>query len=189
MRNLAVFVSGGGTNAENLIRHFNVGGRRARVSCVYSDKPRCGALDRARSLDCPVCVFRTDDLYDGSLLGQLLVARVDLIVLAGFLRRVPADVIAAFPRRIVNIHPALLPRHGGRGMYGHHVHEAVLADGDKESGITIHYVNEELDRGDIIFQARCPVEPGDTPDTLAARVHVIEMDNYPRVVEQVLATL
>jgi phosphoribosylglycinamide formyltransferase-1 len=129
------------------------------------------------------------ELRNGVLLNILKLNNIDLIVLAGFIKLVPEQVVNAFPGRIVNIHPALLPAYGGKGMYGNNVHEAVLANGERESGITIHYVNNRYDEGDIIFQAKCEVNPSDTPDTLAQKVHVLEYQHYPRVIESLLPGL
>ena len=142
-------------------------------------------MERARQLQVPACVFTREEFRNpDKLLRRLQDEGTDFIVLAGFLWLVPPCITAAYPNRIVNIHPALLPAYGGKGMYGHHVHEAVLAAGEQESGITIHYVNDRYDSGDIIFQATCPVLPDDTPDTLAARVHELEYRHFPRVIEE-----
>ncbi len=142
-------------------------------------------MERARQLQVPACVFTREEFRNpDKLLRRLQDEGTDFIVLAGFLWLVPPCITAAYPNRIVNIHPALLPAYGGKGMYGHHVHEAVLAAGEQQSGITIHYVNDRYDSGDIIFQATCPVLPDDTPDTLAARVHELEYRHFPRVIEE-----
>ena len=185
---LAVFASGSGTNAENLIEHFNKTFDK-RVELVLSNNPEAYVLERAARLGVPSRVFTRQELREGQVLQLLQENEIDFVVLAGFLWLVPADIIEAYRNRIVNIHPALLPRYGGKGMYGHHVHEAVLANGDKESGITIHYVNEKYDSGDIIFQARCPVLPGDTPESLQERVHALEYEHFPRVVEELINDL
>ena len=142
-------------------------------------------MERARQLQVPACVFTREEFRNpDKLLRRLQDEGTDFIVLAGFLWLVPPCITAAYPNRIINIHPALLPAYGGKGMYGHHVHEAVLAAGEQQSGITIHYVNDRYDSGDIIFQATCPVLPDDTPDTLAARVHELEYQHFPRVIEE-----
>ncbi len=182
---LAVFASGSGTNAENLIEHFNKSFDK-QVVLVLSNNPGAYVIRRAVRLGVPARVFSREDLKEGRVLALLREYSVDFVVLAGFLWLVPPDIIGAYRNRIVNIHPALLPGYGGKGMYGHHVHEAVLASGDKESGITIHYVNEKYDSGDIIFQARCPVMPDDTPESLQERVHALEYEHFPRVVEMLL---
>jgi phosphoribosylglycinamide formyltransferase-1 len=188
MRNkwrLAVFASGSGSNAENLIEHFNKAFDK-RIVLVLSNNPEAFVLERAARLGVPAEVFDRRALKEEKVLETLRKYEVNFIVLAGFLWLVPAEIIRAYPGRIVNIHPALLPKYGGKGMYGHYVHEAVLRNGEKESGITIHYVNEQYDSGDIIFQARCPVMPGDTPETLQERVHQLEYEHFPRVVDDLL---
>jgi phosphoribosylglycinamide formyltransferase-1 len=182
---LAVFASGSGTNAENLIEHFNKTFDK-KVVLVLSNNPEAYVLRRAARLGVPAKVFSREDLKGGEVLALLREYSVDFVVLAGFLWLVPPDIIAAYRNRIVNIHPALLPKYGGKGMYGHHVHEAVLAAGEEQSGITIHYVNEKYDSGDIIFQARCPVLPDDTPESLQERVHALEYEHFPKVVEMLL---
>ncbi len=189
MKRIAVFASGSGTNAQNLIRYYH-NSQVARVTLVMVNNPRAGAIVRAHSLDVPVVVFSRTQLYkDGFVLKTLGDNDIDFIVLAGFLWLVPEDIINAYPKRIVNIHPALLPDFGGKGMYGDRVHRAVLESGQTQSGITIHYVNDRYDDGDIIFQATCPVLPDDTVDTLAERVHKLEYEHYPRVVEQLIQNL
>ena len=182
---LAVFASGSGTNAENLIEHFNKTFDK-KVVLVLSNNPGAYVLRRAARLGVPAKVFSREDLKGGKVLSLLREYSVDFVVLAGFLWLVPPDIIAAYRNRIVNIHPALLPKYGGKGMYGHHVHEAVLAAGEEQSGITIHYVNEKYDSGDIIFQARCAVLPDDTPESLQERVHALEYEHFPKVVEMLL---
>jgi phosphoribosylglycinamide formyltransferase-1 len=189
MRALAIFASGSGTNAENLIRHFRTGSS-ASVELVLTNKPGAGVLNRARELEVESVIFDREKFYEtGEITALLLEKGIDFVALAGFLWLVPEDLLEAYSGRMVNIHPALLPRHGGKGMYGRRVHEAVLAHGDPESGITIHLVNQHYDEGDIIFQAKCPVFPEDTADTLAARIHELEYLHYPRVVEQLLDQL
>lgn len=188
MSKLAIFVSGGGTNCENIILRFREFGSEApEVEGVYSDKSDCGAFAKARALGVPTHHFALEALYNGELLHELQVRGVKWIVLAGYLRRIPAEMIAAYPRRIINIHPALLPKYGGKGMYGHHVHEAVVAAHERESGISIHFVNEELDRGDIIFQAKCELAPEDTPEQVFEKVHALELRHFPKVIMGVVA--
>jgi phosphoribosylglycinamide formyltransferase-1 len=189
MKRIAVFASGSGTNAENLIRYFRTK-PGARVELVLSNRPGAGVLERARGLGVETEIFNRDTFYGSSEVADLLRSKsIDFLVLAGFLWLVPDGLLEAFKGRIVNIHPALLPRYGGKGMYGEHVHRAVIDSGDTESGITIHYVNREYDKGDIIFQARCPVRKNDTPATLASRVHELEYRHFPEVVEQLLDKL
>ena len=184
MKNLVIFASGSGSNAENIIRYFATKPDFC-VKKIYCNVPGAYVLERARQLQVPACVFTREEFRNpDKLLRRLQDEGTDFIVLAGFLWLVPPCITAAYPNRIVNIHPALLPAYGGKGMYEHHVHEAVLAAGEQQSGITIHYVNDRYDSGDIIFQATCPVLPDDTPDTLAARVHELEYQHFPRVIEE-----
>ena len=186
MKHISILASGNGTNAENIIRYFS-NDKNAQVTLVLSNKPQAKVLERAAALGVDAFFFDRTQFYEtGEVLMMLRRRETDLVVLAGFLWLVPEDVIDAFRGRIVNIHPALLPRFGGRGMYGDRVHRAVLDAGCSESGITIHYVNEQYDSGDIIFQARCPVLPGDDADTLAQRVHALEYEHYPRVIGELV---
>ena len=186
MKRIAIFASGSGTNAENLIRHFRTN-KAGRVELVLTNRPSAGVIGRARSLDVETVVFNREQFYQtGEILALLRERGIDFVVLAGFLWLVPSDILDAYEGRVVNIHPALLPGYGGKGMYGHHVHEAVLASGDTESGITIHYVNRAYDEGAIIFQAFCPVLEDDTPDSLASRIHTLEYEHFPREIEKLL---
>ena len=186
MVNVAIFVSGNGTNCENIIHQFS-GSKTVRVALVLSNKPDAYALVRASNLGVPTEVMGKADFSDEArLMGLMDSYHIDFIVLAGFLLMVPPFLTERYPRRIVNIHPALLPKYGGKGMYGHHVHEAVRASGDKETGITIHYVSNVCDGGEIIFQAKTPVLPGDTPDDIAAAVHRLEQRYFPEVIERVI---
>jgi phosphoribosylglycinamide formyltransferase-1 len=188
MIRIAILASGSGTNAQRLMEHFH-GHALGEVVLVGCDNPKAGVIQRAWDHGVPCYLFNGALLKDGSVQRELLAQRVDLVVLAGFLRLIPADMVQAFPRRIINIHPALLPMHGGKGMYGHRVHQAVIAGGDRESGITVHYVNDRYDEGEHLFQARCPVQPGDTAETLAARIHALEHAYYPEVVERLVRAL
>lgn len=176
---VAVLASGGGTNLQALIDALH-DAPEARVALVITNRPHAGALDRARRAGIPAVVLKNPD--DAAELLATLGAGTDLVVLAGYLKLVPPPVVAQFRWRMINIHPALLPAHGGPGMYGHRVHEAVLASGAAESGASVHYVDEQYDRGPIIAQARVPVRPGDTADTLAARVLEAEHRLLPHVV-------
>ncbi len=185
---IAVFASGSGSNAERMVEHFNKTVEK-RVVLILTNNPRAFVLERARRLGVPSVVFDRNELRSGRVLQILREHDIDVVVLAGFLWLVPEAIIRAYRGRIVNIHPALLPRYGGKGMYGLHVHRAVIGNGEKESGITIHQVNEEYDKGDILFQARCPVLPGDTPEALQERVHALEYEHYPRVVEELIDSL
>ncbi|RYD95538.1 MAG: phosphoribosylglycinamide formyltransferase [Sphingobacteriales bacterium] len=183
---LALFASGNGSNAQRLMEHF-AEHPFAEVTLIVCNKPGAGVIDRAASFHVPVLLIERERFLRGDgYLPELRAAGISFIVLAGFLWKVPPALIEAFRGRIVNIHPALLPAYGGKGMWGRHVHEAVLAAGDAESGITIHYVDEHYDHGDHLFQARCPVLAGDTPDSLAERVHGLEHAHFPEVVEDVL---
>ena len=186
MKRIAIFASGSGTNAENLIRHFRMN-RAGRVELVLTNRPGAGVIQRAGSLGVETIVFNREQLYQtGEVMKILQDREIDFIVLAGFLWLVPSGILDAFSGRVVNIHPALLPRYGGKGMYGRFVHEAVIASGDRESGITIHHVNSVYDEGDVIFQEKCPVKNDDTPESLAARIHELEYRYFPEVVEKLL---
>lgn len=185
MKRIAVLASGSGSNAQRLIEHFS-GHASARVVLVGCDQPKVGVLARAWEHHVPSYLFSGKELREGAVQKELEAQRIDLIVLAGFLRLIPAELVRAYPGRIVNIHPALLPKHGGKGMYGHRVHAAVIAAGERESGITIHLVNERYDEGESLFQARCPVQSDDTPESLAQRIHALEHAHYARVVETLL---
>lgn len=182
---LAVFVSGGGTNLENIIGYFK-NDPEVEVSVVVSNKADAYALTRAKNHGVPNCIITRKQFEEDQQLVMNTVKDCDYIILAGFLVRIPEYMIEAYPRQIINIHPALLPKYGGRGMYGHHVHEAVKAAGEKESGITIHFVNNELDAGEHIAQFRVALTDEDTPDTIAEKIHVLEQANFPQVIESVI---
>lgn len=187
MKNLVIFASGSGSNAENIIQYF-APKPEIRVKKIYCNVPDAYVLERAKKHGIPTVIFDREALRNPEkTLRQLQNEPTDLIILAGFLWLLPPCITAAYPERIVNIHPALLPNYGGKGMYGHRVHEAIIAAGEKESGITIHYVNDRYDQGTPIFQAKCPVYPSDTPDDLAARVHELEYLHFPRVIEDLLS--
>lgn len=189
MRNIAIFASGSGTNAENIIKYFS-NSRIAKVILVLSNRHEAPVLKRAKAHNVEALFFEYSDFYSsGKVLDILVRNKVDYIILAGFLWLVPENILSLYEKRIVNIHPALLPRYGGKGMYGDKVHKAVISSGDKKSGITIHYVNKQYDEGDIIFQAVCPVEPGDTPESLASRIHALEYEHYPVVIERLISEL
>lgn len=186
MKKIAIFASGAGTNAENIIRYF-ANDERIKVVLVLSNNQKAGVHARVNALGVPSLVFTRDEFAEGTPIVDILAEyEVDFIVLAGFMCFVSEPLQKVFSGRIVNIHPSLLPKFGGKGMYGMHVHEAVVKSGEKESGITIHYINEHYDEGAIIFQASCPVLPNDTPEDLAARVHALEYEYYPKVVEEIL---
>jgi phosphoribosylglycinamide formyltransferase-1 len=188
MNRIAIFASGNGSNAQRIIEHFR-DQRDIRVALIISNKADAYVLERAKNEGVPSAVFSRQEFAQGEAILELLRReQIDFIVLAGFLLLLPPALIAAFPKRIINIHPALLPAYGGKGMYGDRVHEAVLASGVAESGITIHYVNENYDEGDIILQASCPVMPGDTVESLATRIHHMEHELFPRTIEKLLRT-
>ena len=189
MRNIAIFASGSGTNAENIIRYFS-NKNSAKVRFVLSNKREALVLKRAEALNIPSVFFDRNDFYvTGAVSDYLSSYKIDFIVLAGFIWLVPGDIIGKYQGRIINIHPALLPAYGGKGMYGEAVHRAVLENHDPESGITIHYVNKMYDEGDIIFQARCSVDQGETPESLAGKVHSLEYLHFPRIIEEVVLRL
>lgn len=185
--NIAVLASGTGSNADRICAHF-AKNEAAKVSLIVTNNAKAGVLKVAERYGVLSHVVQNPDI-DSQLLEVLKNAGSDLVVLAGFLRKIPASVIRDFEGRIVNIHPALLPKYGGKGMYGPRVHEAVIAAGESESGITIHHVNEQYDEGSIIFQARCPVGENDTPETLAKKIHQLEHEHYPKVIEQLIFNL
>lgn len=186
MHHIAIFVSGSGTNCENLIKYFK---DSASINCalVVSNKADAYALVRAERLGVPTAVSPKAQLHDPEVMLPLLREyHIDFIVLAGFLPLIPDFLIEAFPRRIVNLHPALLPKYGGKGMWGHHVHEAVKAAGETETGMTVHYVSPVCDGGDIIAQFSTPLSPDDTVDDIAEKEHLLEMEHFPQVIEDVI---
>ncbi len=189
IKRIAIFASGAGSNAARIIDHFR-DDPRVRVVLIASNKPEAGVWEIARKEQLPTLLIEKETFFRGhGYVPQLQSARVDLVVLAGFLWKVPATLIEAFPNRIINIHPALLPKYGGKGMYGANVHAAVIAAGETESGITIHHVDGHYDNGDIIFQAKCRVLPDDTAETLAARIHHLEHEHYPNIIERLLVSI
>lgn len=184
MKRIAIFASGSGSNAQKIIEYFSTS-KEVVVDSLWSNDENAYALIRAEKLSVETITFDSDEFYrSNEILDKLYDHRIDMIVLAGFLWLVPRNLTELFT--VVNIHPALLPKYGGKGMYGMNVHKAVLASKDKESGITIHRVNQNYDEGSIIFQATCPIVSGDTPETLAARIHELEHQHYPRVIEELL---
>ncbi len=186
MKRIVIFASGSGTNAENLIKFFQ-NSDNASVIQVLTNNPHAKVLDRAKKLNVSALSFnrialsKTDDV-----LNILRASKPDLIVLAGFLWKFPEFILNEFPNKVINVHPALLPKFGGKGMYGMHVHKAVVENKETETGITIHYVNENYDEGAIIFQAKCEVLPTDTADDVAAKIHELEMEHFPKVVDEIL---
>ena len=186
MKRIIIFASGSGTNAENIIKYFQKL-KTAEVTHVFSNNQRAKVLRRAHDLKVKALHFDRASFYDtNEVLNILKDAQPDLIVLAGFLWIFPKKIIDVFPDQVINIHPALLPKYGGKGMYGHHVHEAVVRNQEKESGITIHYVNEHYDEGAIIFQAKTAIKEEDTPEDVANAIHQLEYKHFPVVIEKVL---
>lgn len=184
MKRIAIFASGSGTNAQKIIEYFSAS-KEIFVDSLWSNNENAYALIRAEKLGIETFTFDRDEFYrSNDILDKLYDHRIDMIVLAGFLWLVPKNLTELFT--VINIHPALLPKYGGNGMYGVNVHKAVLASKDKESGITIHQVNQDYDKGKIIYQATCPIVSGDTPETLANRIHELEYLHYPRVIEELL---
>ncbi|HWB28522.1 MAG TPA: phosphoribosylglycinamide formyltransferase [Chitinophagaceae bacterium] len=190
--NIAVFASGKGSNAEKIIEYFNnvPNKKNIRVNLIVSNKAGAGVFDIAKKNNIPTILLDKEKFFRGdAYIVELKAAQVDFIVLAGFLWKVPLALVGAYSNKILNIHPALLPKYGGKGMYGNFVHEAVIAARDQESGITIHVVDELYDHGHHIFQAICPVLPDDTPETLANRIHKLEHASYPRVIEEFIGKM
>ena len=185
MHSLVIFASGSGTNAQAIINYFNNNGK-ARVSLIVCNKPGAGVLQRAEKEGIPTLIIDKERIYSEAFLETLKAHNPTLIVLAGFLWKVPDAVIQAFPSKIINIHPALLPKYGGKGMYGDNVHKAVIAAGEQESGITIHYVDEVYDRGARILQAYCKTDNEDNAANLAQKIHRLEHFYYPRTIEHLL---
>jgi len=187
MTNIAIFVSGNGTNCENIIRYFS-GSDRIRIALVLSNRADAYALVRAGRLGVPSAVMpKTDIMQEDRLMSVLGQYRIDFIVLAGFMLMIPPFLTQAYARRIINIHPSLLPKFGGRGMYGHHVHEAVKAAGETETGITIHYVSDVCDGGEIIARFTTPLSPEDTPADIERKVHELEKRHFPETIANILS--
>ena len=186
IQHIAVFASGAGSNAQKIIDHFNHGNTSARVVLIVSNNPAAGVLKIAEKENIPSLIIDRKKFYEEGCQDALNKYKINLVVLAGFMWKVPADLINAYPNKIINIHPALLPKYGGKNMYGNYVHEAVLKAGEKESGITIHYVDEIYDHGKIIFQAKCHVSQDDTVITLAEKIHTLEHENYAPVIEKII---
>jgi len=186
VKNIVIFASGNGTNAENIIQYFE-NDPEVRISLLISNKRKAKVHERAAALNIPsITVDRDFFYYTELLLKDLKRIRTDMIVLAGFLWLMPEYLTKAFHRQILNIHPALLPKYGGKGMYGMNVHKAVKDAGENETGITIHYVNENYDEGEIIFQAKTSLSPADTPEDIATKIHALEMEHFPRVIKESL---
>ncbi|MGM0931854.1 MAG: phosphoribosylglycinamide formyltransferase [Bacteroidota bacterium] len=186
LKKIVIFASGTGTNAENIIKYFK-NSSLARVVAVFSNRKSAKVLRKAHDLDVKALYFDREALYKtNEVLHVLQDIKPDLIVLAGFLWVFPDNILRAFPQKVINIHPALLPNYGGKGMYGAKVHESVINNKDEESGISIHYVNEKYDEGEIIFQTKTQIDKKDTPDSLAGKIHQLEYKHFPEVIEQLL---
>ncbi|WP_420401268.1 phosphoribosylglycinamide formyltransferase [Flagellimonas sp.] len=186
VKQIVILASGSGSNAEKIITHFREH-KTAKVAAVFTNKNTAQVLKRCKRLKVPAYYFNRESFIGtDQLLGMIQSLEPDLIVLAGFLWKIPESFIHAFPNQIINIHPALLPKYGGKGMYGSKVHEAVKENGETETGITIHYVNENYDEGAFIFQAKTKLTPEDTPDTIALKVHELEYEHFPKVIEKLL---
>jgi phosphoribosylglycinamide formyltransferase-1 len=186
MTRIAIFASGAGSNAAKIIDYFR-SHQDVAVALVVSNKPGAGVITIAEKEKIPVLIIDKEQFFRGDGYVPFLRSKnIDFIVLAGFLWKIPSTILSAYSNSIINIHPALLPKYGGKGMYGLNVHASVLSSGDHETGITIHYVDEHYDNGDVIFQEKCDVSPADTPETLAEKVHKLEHKHFPRVIEQVV---
>ncbi len=189
MKNIAIFASGEGSNAQNIIDHFR-SSTTIKVALVVSNKASANVLNRANQERIPELIIQREEFYGSEkIIDRLRSAKIDLIVLAGFLWMIPQNLIHAFPNKIINIHPALLPKFGGKGMYGMHVHEAVVKAKEKESGISIHYVNEHYDEGKIISQHACPLSITDTPEMVAKKIHHLEKEFFPSAIEKAITDL
>jgi phosphoribosylglycinamide formyltransferase-1 len=187
MKNVAIFASGEGTNAENLFNYF-ANDKRIKIKLVVTNSDKAGVIERAEKYKKNVQIISKSALYEytSKIIEFLETEKIDIIILAGFLLKIPEAFIRAFPNRIINIHPALLPKYGGAGMYGMHVHRAVLENKEKESGVTIHYVNEEYDKGEVILQAKCEVSDNETPESLSAKVRKLEFEFFPQAIEKII---
>ncbi|MGE5381868.1 MAG: phosphoribosylglycinamide formyltransferase [Omnitrophica WOR_2 bacterium] len=189
MKRIAVFASGNGSNAQHLAEHF-CKSDSGRVVAIYCNNPKAYVIQRAAALNIPLVLFDREKFYaEDAILKDLSCRKVDLIVLAGFLWLMPLKILKAYHHKIINIHPALLPLYGGKGMYGSKVHESVIENNDTESGITIHLVDEMYDKGDILFQTKCPIDKDDTAETLAEKIHNLEYEYYPKVVTNYLSKI
>jgi len=187
VKRIVLFASGSGTNVENIIKYFK-NNHQVKVINVFTNNPKAGVIERVRPFKIPVNIFDKVQLNSGVLCNQIKLLNPDLIVLAGFLLKIPLAFINTFTFKIVNIHPSLLPNHGGKGMYGDRVHQSVKDAGDRETGISIHYVNENYDEGSIIFQSKVEVGDQDSFEDIAKRVHQLEYKHYPEVIQKILFT-
>jgi phosphoribosylglycinamide formyltransferase-1 len=186
MKRLAIFASGSGSNAENIARYFS-NKPKFEISAILTNNANAFVLSRARSLNIPTLVFSRSEFNETDKIVDFLAEKkIDFVVLAGFLWLLPLNLLRKYPNSIVNIHPALLPKYGGKGMYGMNVHNAVVENKEKESGITIHMINEKYDEGKIVFQAKCDISPDDTPEDVAEKIHKLEYEFFPKTIEQLL---
>ncbi|MBQ2397861.1 MAG: phosphoribosylglycinamide formyltransferase [Bacteroidales bacterium] len=188
MKRVAVFASGSGTNFQQICEYFNQKNNDIKIELLVVNKANAYVVERAKQLNVKSQYFNREDFYYSDRVVECLKEnQIDFIVLAGFLWLIPDNILKEYPNKIINIHPALLPKYGGKGMHGHHVHEAVIAAKEQESGITIHYVNEKYDEGNIIFQAKCSITPEDTADSLAEKIHLLEKEHFPKVIDSLLS--
>ena len=185
MKRLSIFVSGNGTNLQRIAEYF-ADNKDVEIVNVVCNNPKAYSIERAKKLGIPLRMITREEFKSETFVEEMRSLHIDLIVLAGFLWKIPEDLVKAFPKKIVNIHPALLPKYGGKGFYGEHVHEAVVAAKEAFSGITIHYVDEVYDNGEIILQAYVALSEKETPDSLAAKIHQLEQAYFPVVIEQIL---
>lgn len=187
MKNIVLLASGSGSNVENIARYFQ-DKEHIKIAAVLSNRKDAHVLDRCNKMGISGLYFNRNSFYDSNVVQQILIAlKPSLIILAGFLWKMPENIVRSFPDKIINIHPALLPKYGGKGMYGDRVHQAVRDSGDIETGVTIHYVNENYDEGAIIYQAKTGISPDDTVETIAHKVHSLEYEYFPKIIEQLLA--
>lgn len=184
-KRIILFASGSGSNVENIIQYFKHNSKLEIVK-VFTNNPKAGVIDRISPMNIPISIFDKVQLANGQLRDQIKLLNPDLIVLAGFLLKIPLDFVKAFPDKIINIHPSLLPKYGGKGMYGDFVHRSVKDSGDKQTGITIHFVNEQYDQGTVIFQAKVSVDHKDSIRDIAEKVHQLEYKHYPQIIENLL---
>ncbi len=185
MKHLVIFASGSGSNAENIVRYFD-SNPQVKIDLIATNNTTAGVIERAKHLDISCIIFKKSDLQSDEILKLDAIKNADLIILAGFLLKIPTNFILSFPKKIINIHPALLPKYGGKGMFGNHVHQSVIANNEIESGISIHYVNENYDEGAVIFQKSFPLDSNETAETLAQKIHQLEYQYFPIVIDKLL---
>ena len=185
MKKILLFASGAGSNVENIIQYFK-NNPDVKIAGVFSNNPNAKVLDKAKNYNIPTLIFGREQLTEGFVLDKMAEFKPDLVVLAGFLWKMPQEIVSAYPNKIINIHPALLPKYGGKGMYGIKVHQTVLANKEKETGITIHYVNEHYDEGEFIFQQKVAIEDCTSADEIANKIHELEHKHFPKIIEKLL---